>query len=124
MSKDIRKIHSLSSELVAKSRGTMIAPKEVLKKITVLAPQAVETLEALMLRSKADSVRLKAALEILALAGVSKETKLSIRTETHELDDDSLDSRLKELMGNARDITDIATYKEVKDEESTQDEAV
>ena len=112
---DIQKMKKTSAmiDLVHKAKGSVIAPKEVLKKIEMLSPEAVLVLEDLMRNSKADSVRLKAALEVLAIAGVSKETKISIKTE-HEMDDSELDSRLKELLslagstvleGEAKDVT-------------------
>ena len=112
-------------DLVHKSKGELIAPREVLQNIAVLAPAAVETLSELMLNSKADSVRLKAALEVLALAGVSKETKISISTETHELSNDDIDAQLDKLLRGAKtvieaEVKDI-TPKDTKDEETTSE---
>ena len=98
---DIKKIKSLSAELVSKSSGTMVAPSEVIKKIKVLAPEAVTVLEQLMVSSKADSVRLKAALEILALAGINKENVLTIKTEVTDMDERQIDERLADLLGMA-----------------------
>ena len=98
---DIKKIKSLSAELVSKSSGTMVAPSEVIKKIKVLAPEAVNVLEQLMVSSKADSVRLKAALEILALAGINKENVLTIKTEVTDMDERQIDERLADLLGMA-----------------------
>jgi hypothetical protein len=54
-----------------------------------------------MTHSKADTVRLKAALEVLQLAGVSKETRLTLTKETHELDDSEVSSRLEALLNKA-----------------------
>lgn len=101
MSKDIKTIKSLSAELVSKSSGTMLAPQEVLKKIKVLAPEAVNVLEQLMVSSKADSVRLRAAMEILALAGINKENVLTIKTEVTDMDERQIDERLADLLGMA-----------------------
>lgn len=109
-------------DLVHKSKGELIAPREVLQNIAVLAPAAVETLSELMLNSKADSVRLKAALEVLALAGVSKETKISISTETHELSNADIDEQLDKLLRGAKTVVGEAkdiTPKETTDEEVT-----
>jgi hypothetical protein len=100
MSKDIKKMNSMV-DLVARSKGTLLAPKELMKRIDVLAPEAVDTLEQLMKSSKADSVRLKASLEILALAGFNKETTLTIKTDTAELQTSEIDQRLSELLGDA-----------------------
>jgi hypothetical protein len=115
---DIRRMNSFSAELVAKSKGTLIAPKEVLDGITRLSPQALQTLEELMLTSKADSVRLKAALEVLAMAGVTKETRLTLSTETHDLDDSQIDDRLTSLLRKAgrtvieADVQDVTEIEE------------
>ena len=77
---DIQRMKSVSSmfDLVAKTKGTLIAPREVINNLQLLAPEAVLTLERLMKTSKADSVRLKAAMEILALGGVNKETTVRV----------------------------------------------
>ena len=118
---DIQKMKKTSTmmDLVHKSKGELIAPREVLNSIAVLTPAAVETLSELMMNSKADSVRLKAALEVLALAGVSKETKISISTEVHEMDNDQLDQQIAKLLGgaaqtvidsNAKDVTPKETH--------------
>lgn len=100
---DIQKMKKTSSmlDLVHKSRGQLIAPREVLQEIAVLAPEAVETVKDLMLNSKADSVRLKAALEVLALAGVSKEQKISISASVEEMDDSAIEEQIKSLLGDA-----------------------
>ena len=103
-------------DLVHKSKGELIAPREVLQNIAILAPAAVETLSELMLNSKADSVRLKAALEVLALAGVSKETKISISTETHELSNDDIDAQLDKLLRGAKSVIQ-AEVKDITPEE-------
>ena len=106
-------------DLVHKSKGQLIAPREVIDRIAVLAPDAVKTLEELMHKSKADSVRLKAAMEILALAGVTKETRLTVTTKVEELDEESLDTRLSDLLsraqgvvieGESRDITPVELH--------------
>jgi len=111
---DIGKMRSFSEELVLKSKGALVCPKAVMDRIQVLAPQAVDTLEGLMLHSKADNVRLKAALELLGLAGISKENRITITTQVEDMDDKSLNSRLAQLLskagsvvleGEARDIT-------------------
>jgi hypothetical protein len=114
VSTDIKKIKSLGAELVQKSKGTLVAPREVLDRISVISPAALQTLEDLMMNSKADSVRLKAALEVLALAGVTKETRLTIRADVSDMDDSEINSRLNDLLsraahtaieGRAKDIT-------------------
>ena len=116
---DIKKIKSLSAELVSKSSGTMVAPSEVIKKIKVLAPEAVTVLEQLMVSSKADSVRLKAALEILALAGINKENVLTIKTEVKDMHNEEIDTRLSDLLGMAAgavldsEIKDITPTEEI-----------
>ena len=115
---DIQKVKKATAmvDLVHKAKGSVVAPREVLKKIETLSPEAVLVLEDLMRNSKADSVRLKAALEVLAIAGVSKETKISIKTE-HEMDDTELDSRLKELLSLAGSTVIEGEAKEIKPEE-------
>jgi hypothetical protein len=109
-------------DLVHRSKGSMIAPREVLKSIEVLAPQAVTTLEHLMLNSKVDTVRLKAAVEILELAGVSKETRISVRTDTRDMSDSEIDSRLRALMGTAAGTVLEGTYKDVTPDVTTEAE--
>lgn len=103
---DTQKMKKVSGmiDLVAKSKGTMIAPREIINQIERLAPEAVNTLEDLMLNSSADSVKLKAALEVLALSGISKETKIKVSTEVQDLDDSSLNTRLTELLGRAEGV--------------------
>jgi hypothetical protein len=102
-------------DLVARSKGTFFAPRDLVKKIEVLAPQAVATLEDLMLNSKADSVRLKAATEILELAGVTKETRLTIRTDVKDMSEKEINNRLAALMGTAIETIEEADYEEVED---------
>lgn len=78
-----------------------------------------------MLHSKADTVRLKAALEVLQLAGVSKETRLTL-TETHELDDTEIDNRLASLLhkaGRTAIMADIDILEEEDDELHSQRQA-
>jgi hypothetical protein len=105
-------------DLVSKSRGELIAPQEVLAEIAVLSPQAVETVKNLMLDPKSPaSVRLKAALEVLALAGVSKETKISISGEVSELDDSALTNQINQLLGRVPGVVIEATAKDVTPEE-------
>jgi hypothetical protein len=88
-------------DLVHKAKGQFIAPRETINKIQMLAPEAVNILEELMKGSKADSVRLKAALEVLALSGITKETTIRVKTDIAELDTHSIDERLQELLGTA-----------------------
>ena len=99
---DLHEMHKTSSmlDLVHKSKGYM-APREVVKKIEILAPEAVNTLEKLMLTSKSDSVRLRAAVEVLELAGVTKQTHLTIKTDTKDMTEKEIDQRLQSLMGAA-----------------------
>jgi hypothetical protein len=101
MSTDIKRVKAASTmvDLVAKSKGTAIAPREILDKIERLAPEAVNTLQDLMMNSKADSVKLKAALEILGIAGVSREMKVSIRADVTDMSNDELDDKLRALLG-------------------------
>jgi hypothetical protein len=112
-------------DLVSKSRGTFLAPREVIQSIVRLAPEAVNTLEELMRNAKADSVRLKAAMEILALSGLNKETHVKITTEVSDLDDSEINDRLHDLLGTAagvvldgeaRDVTPTPTDEEDNDE--------
>ena len=118
MSKDIKTMKQVSGmlDLVHKSKGELIAPREVLNSISVLAPEAVETVKQLMLHSKADSVRLKAALEVLALAGVSKETKISISADVHELDNETLDEQIRAILGDAAVTVIESSAKDVTPE--------
>jgi hypothetical protein len=120
MSKDIRKLKKTSAmlDLVHKSKGSIIAPREVLDNITRLAPEAVTVLEELMASSKADSVRLKAALEILALSGISKETKISLKTEMHDMSDDEVDTRLSDLLRTAGSIVIEGDSKDITPRET------
>ena len=101
-------------DLVHKSKGALVAPREVLDRIQTLAPEALQTLEDLMRNAKAESVRFKAALEILGLAGVTKETRLSISTEVKDLDEGELDNRLVSLLAKAGQVVIEGESKEVK----------
>ena len=103
-------------DLVHKSKGQFLVPREVLKNIEVLAPQAVDTLKDLMLNSKADSVKLKAALEVLAIAGISKETKISIKTEVSDMDEKQINDRLNDLLGTANSVLIDGEAKDVTPE--------
>lgn len=114
---DTGKMRTLSEELVLKSKGSLLAPREVMNSIQRLAPEAVETLEHLMLNSKADSVRLKAAIEVLGLAGISKENRITITTSVEELDDTGLNSRLAELLGKAGQTVIEAEAKDITPKE-------
>lgn len=116
---DIQKMKKASSmlDLVHKSKGQLVAPREVLQEIAVLAPEAVETVKDLMLHSKADSVRLKAALEVLALAGVTKETKISISASVEEMDDSAIEEQIKSLLGEAAQTYIDAEVKDVTPKE-------
>lgn len=115
----IQKMNSFSEELVMKTKGKLVAPSEIMKSIQFLAPEAITTLEDLMRNSKADSVKLKAALEILGLAGYTRDQKISITTNVQDMDDKSLNHRLAELLnqagsvvldGTARDITPVEIH--------------
>jgi hypothetical protein len=88
-------------DLVARSKGSFFAPRAVIKSIEVLAPEAVEVLSELMRNSKVDSVRLKAATEVLELAGISKETRINITTDTRGMSNSEVDARLQALLGIA-----------------------
>ena len=131
---DIQRMKSVSSmfDLVAKTKGTLIAPREVINNLQLLAPEAVLTLERLMKTSKADSVRLKAAMEILALGGVNKETTVRVTHEVTDLDDKEIDSRLADLLGVAHGIViegeatamPITPIREELDNEERREEAV
>lgn len=116
---DTKRMKSLSASLVAKSKGELILPSEVMKTIRTLAPEAVLTLEALMKVGKTDTVRLKAALEILALGGINKETKISITTDVQDLDSESLDLRLKELLGDATAMAGGLIIETIKEKDIT-----
>jgi len=99
-------------DLVARSKGTYFAPSAVIKKIEVLAPDAVDTLQDLMLNSKADSVKLRAAIEILELAGVQKTTHLTIKQDVQDMSEKEINQRLTALMGTAVETIET-TYEEV-----------
>ena len=114
---DTGKMRTFSEELVMKSKGTLVAPKVIMDRIQVLAPEAITTLENLMLNSKADSVRLKAALEVLGLAGYTKENKLTITTQVEEMDDTSLNSRLNELLLQAGSVVIDSESKDITPKE-------
>jgi hypothetical protein len=111
----IKEHKSSMIDLVARSKGTFFAPRELVNKIEVLAPQAVDTLEQLMSGSKTDSVRLKAAVEILALAGVTKETRLTISTDVKDMSEKEINTRLESLLGAASEAVEEADYTEVED---------
>ena len=110
---DIKKVNSLSQTLVHKQKGTLVAPKEVLQKIETLAPAAVNTLEELMGSAKAESVRLKAALELLQLAGITKETKLTIKHDVQDLDEAEINDRLTQLLSKAQGVLIEGEAKDV-----------
>ena len=114
---DIQKMKSFSEELVMKSKGTLVAPSEIMKKIQVLAPEAISTLENLMRNSKADSVKLKAALEVLGLAGYTRDHKITLTTQVEDMDDSSLNSRLSELLAQAGSVVLDGTSKDVTPKE-------
>jgi hypothetical protein len=113
-------------DLVHKSKGQLIAPKEVIKSIEVLCPEAVDTIALLMREGKTDTVRLKASLEVLALAGINRETTIKVKTDITEMDDVSINDRLNELLGTAaltvlegeaKDITEEVDSADEKEEE-------
>jgi hypothetical protein len=110
-------MRSLSADLVAKSKGELILPSEVMKTIRVLAPEAVLTLEALMKTAKSDTVRLKAALEILGLGGINKETTVRITTDVQDMDSSELDARLSELLGASMDIAGTVIIDHIKEKD-------
>ena len=110
---DIQRMKSFSEELVMRSKGTLVAPSEIMKSVQFLAPQAVETLEQLMLHSKADSVKLKAALEVLALAGYTRDHKITLTTQVEDLDDASLSTRLSELLAQAGGVVLDSAAKDI-----------
>jgi hypothetical protein len=114
---DIQKIKSFSEELVLKSKGKLVAPSKIMEKIQILAPEAIETLEHLMRHSKADSVKLKAALEVLGLAGFTRDHKLTITTQVEDMDDKSLNTRLNELLAQAGSVVLEGTSKDVTPKE-------
>ena len=87
-------------KMVAKSKGTIIAPQEVIDSLKVLAPEAVETIATLMRTAKGEAVRLKAATQVLELTGFNKETVLTIKGDLKELDTVGLNARLKVLLDN------------------------
>lgn len=103
-------------DLVSRTKGTFLAPREVIKSIEMLLPEAVTTLEELMRNSKSDSVRLKAAVEVLELGGVSKETRLTIKTDVKDMSEKEINERLNSLMGIAASTYLDGDYKEVNDE--------
>ena len=124
MSKDIKTLKKTTAmvDLVHRAAGSIVAPREVLKRIEVLSPQAVQTLEDLMLRSRADSVRLRAAIEILALAGISKETRISVKTDTTGMTASEIDARLQTLLGRAETTVLEGTFEDVTENETEEDE--
>jgi hypothetical protein len=103
-------------DLVSRTKGTFLAPREVIKSIEMLLPEAVTTLEELMRNSKSDSVRLKAAVEVLELGGVSKETRLTIKTDVKDMSEREINERLNSLMGIAGKTYLEADYEEIDDE--------
>jgi hypothetical protein len=125
MSTDIKRAKAATTmvDLVAKSKGTLIAPREIIQKIETLSPIAVQTLEDLMINAKAESVKLKAALEILGLAGITKETKVSIKTEVHDMDEKEINNRLSELLGKAQGVVAEAEYEEIEDADQDNEDA-
>jgi len=116
---DSKKMKTLSAHLVAKSKGELVLPSEVMKSIRMLAPEAVLTLEALMKTGSSDSVKLKAALEILALGGINKESKITITTDVQDLDSAGLDMRLQELLGDATGFAGSLIVEKIHESEIT-----
>jgi hypothetical protein len=88
------------ADLVTRTKGTVAGPREVIQSLKVLAPEAVNTLKDLMANST-DSVKLKAAMHILALTGYQVENILRVQTDVKDLDSGELDSRLRDLLGDA-----------------------
>jgi hypothetical protein len=125
MSRDIQTMKKTSGmiDLVARSKGSFFAPRAVIKSIEVLAPEAVSVLEDLMRNSKVDSVRLKAATEVLELAGISKETRINITTDTRGLSNSEVDARLNALLGIASGTVLESQYVDVTPKEETHAES-
>ena len=74
-----------------------------------------------MTGSKVDSVRLKAAIEILALAGISKETRISVKTDTTGLSETEVDKRLAALLGRAEATVIEGTFTDISEESEDSD---
>jgi hypothetical protein len=110
---DTQRIKSFSEELVLKSKGKLVAPSKIMEQIQVLAPEAIEVLTDLMRNSKADTVKLKAALEVLGLAGFTRDHKLTITTNVEDMDDSSLNTRLNELLAQAGSVVLEGTSKDI-----------
>ena len=104
-------------DLVARatSKG-FIAPREVINQIERLAPEAVDTIEDLMRHSKTDSVRLKAAVHLLELGGVTRETRLTIKTDVAEMSEKEINERLSRLMGEASSV--LLEHDELEENDS------
>ena len=114
---DTKRINSFSAELVAKSSGKLVAPSKIMEKIQILAPEAIATLEDLMRNSKADTVKLKAALEVLGLAGFTREQKITLTTSVEDMDDVSLNTRLNELLAQAGSVVLEGKSKDITPKE-------
>ena len=114
---DTKRINSFSAELVAKSSGTLVAPSKIMEKIQILAPEAIATLEDLMRNSRADTVKLKAALEVLGLAGFTREQKITLTTSVEDMDDVSLNTRLNELLAQAGSVVLEGKSKDITPKE-------
>jgi hypothetical protein len=103
-------------DLVSRTKGTFLAPREVIKQIEMLLPEAVTTIEDLMRNAKSETVRLKAAVEVLELGGVSKETRLTIKTDVKDMSEREINERLHSLMGLAGKTYLEGDYEEIEDE--------
>jgi hypothetical protein len=111
------------TDLVMRSKSSgYLAPREVINHIERLAPNAVETLEELMKNSKADSVRLKAAVHILELGGVTKETRLTVKADVSDISETDLDERLAQLMGTAAATYIEGSYEDITGDDDEEDE--
>jgi len=65
-------------------------------------PQALNTLMDVMVNSKSDTARTKAAIELLDRAGFTKDTKLSISSEdSKKLEEQEINRQIKQLIEQA-----------------------
>lgn len=65
-------------------------------------PQALNTLMDVMMNSRSDTARTKAAIELLDRAGFTKDTKLSISSEdSKKLEEQEINRQIKQLIESA-----------------------